>query len=63
MAIAVGDIHTCALTTVGGAKCWGWNLYGQLGDGTTDDRLEPTDVQGLGNGGAVSVPSKADGSF
>lgn len=27
-------------------KCWGSNYRGRLGDGTTEDRLVPTDVQG-----------------
>ncbi len=43
--IAVGGNHTCARKIDGGVLCWGWNEFGQLGDGTTQDRITPTLVK------------------
>jgi len=49
-AIAAGDAHTCALMRTGGMKCWGYNDWAQLGDGTSVNRLRPVDVSGMGKG-------------
>jgi alpha-tubulin suppressor-like RCC1 family protein len=52
--ITVGWNHTCGVLTGGVLKCWGWNFYGQLGEGSTANRRQPIDVAGL-NGKAVAL--------
>ncbi len=40
-AVSAGGNHSCGVTTVGDAYCWGNNFSGQLGDGTTNDSFVP----------------------
>jgi alpha-tubulin suppressor-like RCC1 family protein len=47
-ALAVSADHSCAMYRNAGAICWGSNQFGQLGDGTREDRFAPVAVQGLG---------------
>jgi hypothetical protein len=51
--VSVTIEHACALLVSGGVQCWGDNSYGELGDGTTIDRLSPVGVIGIT--GAVAV--------
>jgi alpha-tubulin suppressor-like RCC1 family protein len=44
-AVTAGGNHTCGVTAMGVAYCWGENTYGGLGDGTTQQRTTPVLVQ------------------
>ncbi len=46
--ITAGGSHTCALTPANVAYCWGWDDFGQLGDGATADQSAPVAVQARG---------------
>jgi uncharacterized delta-60 repeat protein len=46
--VSAGVAHSVAVTAgAGEVSAWGWNVYGQLGDGTTTDRHQPIPVPGL----------------
>jgi len=59
VSLSAGANHTCAVTIGGEIYCWGYNFYGQLGDGTSGtDRLSPVllDTSNVASGFvAVSV--------
>jgi hypothetical protein len=50
-AVASRGNFTCVVTTGGGAKCWGYNHYGNLGNGLSGGDIgSPVDVSGLTTG-------------
>jgi alpha-tubulin suppressor-like RCC1 family protein len=40
--VTAGSEHTCGLTSGGAAYCWGYNYYGELGNGSTSSSLGTT---------------------
>lgn len=49
--VDVGLLHACALTRAGDVYCWGWNAFGQVGNGvkgTGTSAEPPTKVAGSG---------------
>ncbi|KAF8059687.1 yciC [Scenedesmus sp. PABB004] len=66
--MSLGDSTSCLVLQDATLSCWGSNRFGQLGDGTTEDRLSPVVVPGLSGVVAVSAGTRhtcvahADGS-
>ncbi len=46
--IVAGESHNCALLISGHIECWGFNGYGQLGNGTEADPYTPVEVHNIG---------------
>jgi len=60
--IATGGGHTCALMSGGSVACWGFNIAGQVGDGSTVNRLRPIVVSGGALSGKNVVQIAAGGA-
>ena len=53
--VAVGPYHSLAVRNDGRVYAWGYNQYGQLGDGSTVDRTFPQLIAGLAEIRSVAV--------
>ncbi len=67
--LAAGDLHSLLITSDGTVWAWGQNAFGQLGDGTTTNRLSPVVVTtvscfltGISGGSQHSLGVRTDGS-
>lgn len=73
VAIATGGLHSVALCSDGTVTTWGYNLRGQIGDNTVNDRLTPyavtsgaltgKTVVGIGAGQNSTVALCSDGTI
>ena len=67
-AVQAGVLHSCGLVGDGAAYCWGFNEYGQIGDGSRRGRATPVAVLGelrfkalgLGGGHTCGVTTSDD---
>lgn len=50
VSLAAAWSHSCALTSTGGAKCWGNGNSGVLGNGSNNAQYVPGDVNGMTSG-------------
>jgi alpha-tubulin suppressor-like RCC1 family protein len=55
VSVSLGTHHSSAITETGKLYTWGYNYYGQLGDGTTTQRNTPTLIDAFGGEKIVSV--------
>ena len=60
--IAAGGASSYAMLVDGSVWAWGRNDYGQLGDGTTTDRLSPVRIEGYGADTAMRLPPGGAGA-
>ncbi|DAC32389.1 MAG TPA: hypothetical protein D7H95_03335, partial [Candidatus Poseidoniales archaeon] len=63
VAVSGGEYHTCAILDNGDAKCWGYDQYGQLGDGGSNTAQgSPVAVSGSNTWDSSTGLSSSSGS-
>ena len=63
VSVTAGTEHTCVVLDNGDMKCWGWDYYGQLGDGSpTTDQTSPVLVSGSNTWDTTTTVSSGSGS-
>ncbi len=57
--LAVGALHACALLDGGSIKCWGWDYWGQVGDGEANqsNKYAPALVDDITDATSVAAGS------
>jgi len=63
VAVSTGDSHSLALCSDGTLATWGYNYYGQLGNGTTTESRVPVRVNQSGVLSGKTVVAVAAGSY
>ncbi|MCL2174355.1 IPT/TIG domain-containing protein, partial [Candidatus Saccharibacteria bacterium] len=61
--ISTGGYHTCGIATNNQVYCWGQNDYGQLGDGTLNNKSTPVAVNTAGVLNGKIITQIAAGDF
>lgn len=62
-AISAGAAHGCALSEAAKVYCWGYNIYGQLGDGTTTQSTVPVAVTASGALAGKTITDVSAGGY
>jgi hypothetical protein len=50
-----GCDHSLVLTNCGEVYAWGWNQFGEVGDGSNDNRLMPIKLNGFNDSKVISI--------